>query len=124
MRSELKRVDENLEFETDERCWILELSNDEGDGMMSIARARVCPGVTTQWHALADTDERYLVVGGQGRVEVGGTLTTDVRPGDVVRIPRDTPQRITNTGEDDLLFYCLCTPRFDPTCYVPRTDLE
>lgn len=41
----------------------------------------------------------------------------DVRPGDVVLIPRDTPQRISNTGDHDLVFLCLCTPPFTPDCY-------
>jgi mannose-6-phosphate isomerase-like protein (cupin superfamily) len=124
MKPALKRADENLEFETDEKCCILEVANDDGDDTMSISRARVAPGVTTQWHELADTDERYLIVSGEGHVEVGEFLKTDVRLGDVVRIPRNTPQRITNTGANDLLFYCLCTPRFQPSCYVERTDLE
>ena len=36
-------------------------------------------------------------------------------------------QRITNTGDTDLVFLCICTPRFDPQCYQnfdanPRTQ--
>ena len=35
---------------------------------------------------------------------------TEVREGDVVRIPANTPQRITNTDVEDLTFYCICCP--------------
>jgi hypothetical protein len=26
-------------------------------------------------------------------------------------------QRIANTGTDDLVFYCICSPRFTQECY-------
>ncbi len=124
MRAERRRAEPSQEFESSERCWILEVANDKGDEALSIARARVSPGVTTEWHELRDTDERYIIVTGYGRVEVGGLPSADVRPGDVVRIPANTPQRVTSTGSDDLVFYCVCTPRFRPYCYVRRSDLE
>jgi mannose-6-phosphate isomerase-like protein (cupin superfamily) len=82
-----------------------------------MARARVEPGVTTAWHALAGVDERYILVEGRGRMEVGDVPPTEVRPGDSVFIPAGTPQRITNVGDTDLIFYCVCTPRFTPDCY-------
>jgi mannose-6-phosphate isomerase-like protein (cupin superfamily) len=47
-----------------------------------------------------------------------------VQAGDVVMIPAGMAQRITNTGDDDLVFYCLCTPHFHTRCYQRRTDLE
>jgi mannose-6-phosphate isomerase-like protein (cupin superfamily) len=50
-------------------------------------------------------------------MEVGGTATL-VDPGDRILIPPGTPQRITNTGARDLVFDCLCTPRFVPEAYV------
>jgi len=40
-----------------------------------------------------------------------------VGAGDVVRIPANTPQRITNTGATDLIFYAICSPRFQAKCY-------
>lgn len=113
----LRRADDAPEWETDERCAIKETANDDGDSDLSIARARVRPGVTTAWHRLAETSERYLIISGQGIAEVGDTLREVVGSGDVVRIPADTPQRITNTGPDDLVFYALCVPRFQSGCY-------
>ena len=61
--------------------------------------------------------ERYLILKGNGRVEVGDLPPAEVRTGDVVLIPPGCPQRITNTGEKDLLFLAVCTPRFTPDSY-------
>jgi mannose-6-phosphate isomerase-like protein (cupin superfamily) len=102
---------------TPEGCFIAEVANDEGDAHVSISRARVPAGVTTHWHELRDTDERYVIVGGTGTVEVGTLRPTVVTAGDVIRIPANTPQRITNTGADDLVFICVCTPRFEQQAY-------
>ena len=117
MRPEIKRSNEADEFETAERCSILEVSNDPDDPTVSIARARVKPRITTEWHKLTDTAERYLIISGTGRVEVGTLKAINVNVGDVVRIPAGTRQRITNTGDVDLIFYAICTPRFNPSCY-------
>ncbi|HBR95883.1 MAG TPA: cupin domain-containing protein [Gammaproteobacteria bacterium] len=84
---------------------------------MSIARIRVEPGVTTRWHALHNTLERYLILQGHGRMETGQRGAYSVSPGDWVTIPADVRQRITNTGDDDLVFLAICSPRFRPACY-------
>ena len=100
-----------------EGCHILEVANHADDPEVSIARARVEPGVATQWHCLHQTMERYLIVQGQGRAEIGELAPTPVATGDVVCIPPDTRQRICNTGKNDLVFYAICSPRFTPDCY-------
>ena len=112
MKSRVCRAAAVEEFETSERCHILEVANDEGDEAVSIARARVPAGVTTEWHHLVGTDERYVIVSGRGRVEVGDLPSSEVGPGDVVRIPATVRQRIADIGTVDLLFFCVCTPRF------------
>ncbi len=100
-----------------EGCHILEILNSDDDPAVSIARARVAPGQTTRRHRLAGVTERYLIVQGRGRVEVGDLAPAEVGPGDLVLIPPDTAQRITCTGEGDLVFYAICSPRFTPDCY-------
>lgn len=104
------------EFFIDEGAHIIEM--DSGEAECSIARARVKPGVTTQWHSLTDTIERYVMLEGTGRVEIGNEPPTDVHPMDTVTIPAGMRQRITNTGTSDLIFLCICTPRFQFENYV------
>ncbi len=113
----LKR-DEQAEYFSDERCHILELSNTADDLSVSIARARVEPGISTKSHRVAGTVERYVILEGAGRVRVEGVDSSDVGPGDVVLIPAGTRQSITNTGDHDLVFLCICTPRFEWDNYV------
>ena len=105
------------EFWTDERCHITELHNDDASPETSLAIARVERGVTTQLHRLDGICERYIVRQGQGIIEVDGERRL-LRPGDQAVIPPGAAQRIENTGDSDLEFYCLCTPRFVPESYV------
>ena len=116
MQPIINQPDPAREFMTPEGCAILESWNNAVDGEVSIARATVAPGVTTQPHRLRDVVERYLVIQGSGRVRVGD-LEQDVRPGDVVLIPANVAQQISNTGVSELMFYCICSPRFTPQCY-------
>ena len=109
------------EYYTQERCYINELCNMPQDPEASIARARVAPGVVTRWHRLVATTERYVILEGRGRVEVGDLPPQKVGAGDVVVIPPSCPQRIANIGDMDLVFLAVCTPRFQPQAYV---DLE
>ena len=101
----------------EEGCYITELLNDPADPAMSIARARVPVGGTTRWHRLAGITERYVILEGRGRVEVGETAPQVVLPGDVVVIPPGMRQRIANTGDTDLVFLALCSPRFMREAY-------
>lgn len=117
----IRRGDDRSEYWFEEGCWITELSNAADDPELSIARARVAPGGITRWHALEGVTERYTIVSGRGRVELGNSVQETVAVGDVVIIPPGLAQRIENTGEDDLVFLALCTPRFQPECY---RDLE
>jgi mannose-6-phosphate isomerase-like protein (cupin superfamily) len=112
MPNPLWKQDASKEFSTLERCHIIETYNSAADESLSIARARVEPGITTAWHHVEDTVERYVIAEGRGRVEVGDFPPSDVRPGDVVIIPGGVRQRIANIGDEDLIFFCVCTPRF------------
>ena len=117
MHAPILRPHPAAEILTDERCHILELSNSPDDPEMSIARARVEPGVTTRWHRVADTLERYVILDGVGRMEIGDYPPQEVQAGDVVMIPPSVRQRIANVGESDLVFLAICTPRFKPEAY-------
>ncbi|MEN7342539.1 MAG: cupin domain-containing protein [Pseudomonadota bacterium] len=104
------------EYWTDERCFITEWVNDPRHPGASLARARVTPGTLTQNHALS-VHEWYIIESGQGEMHLGGKPAFLVYAGDVVDIPAGTSQQIRNTGDIDLIFQCLCMPRFEPACY-------
>ncbi len=123
MDSVVIRPDPAREFYTPERCHILEMSNSAADEALSIARARVEPGVTTAFHRVRDTAERYVILAGEGRVSLGDQPPEQVGVGDVVLIPPGMVQRISNTSDTDLVFLALCTPRYRPENYED-TDAE
>ena len=116
MKPIILKQDLKTEFSTGERCYIIESANATNDHL-SIARARVEPGVTTKWHCVEGTEERYILAEGRGRVEIGDLPAEEVGPGDVVLIPAGVRQRITNTGQIDLIFFCVCTPPFKQEAY-------
>ena len=62
MKEVIKLLNLDDEYYTQEKCYISELSNTDDDPDASIARARVKPGVTTQWHRLKGTIERYCII--------------------------------------------------------------
>lgn len=95
-----------------EGCFITELSNSATDPAVSIARARVEPACVTRWHRLRDTVERYVILSGKGVVEIGDAPAREILAGDVAIIPALCRQRIRNTGDSDLIFLAICTPRF------------
>jgi mannose-6-phosphate isomerase-like protein (cupin superfamily) len=105
------------ETATPERCTIAE-NYRSSDQKVSIAMARVKPGVTTALHHLNGVEEIYILAQGTGVVHVGGQAPVMVNAGDVVVIPAGTSQSITNTGKVDLVFHCVCTPSFTADCYV------
>ena len=105
------------EFYIREGCFVNELSNIDADPEASIARVRVVVGVTTKWHRLVRTTERYVLLSGTGKMEVGSLAAQIVTPGDVVLIPPGCRQRIANIGSEDLIFLAICTPRFRAQAY-------
>lgn len=117
MKESIKYANQNGEYWTEENCFILEISNSPDDADVSIARARVEPGLRTRWHRLNGIAERYYILEGKGLAEVGELAPTPVGPGDVVLIPPSHRQRITNTGAYDLVFLAICSPRFLQDAY-------
>jgi mannose-6-phosphate isomerase-like protein (cupin superfamily) len=117
MKPAIRHSHPKAEFETSERCSVMEISNTPDDPEVSIARVRVAAGVTTRWHRITGTTERYVIMDGSGLMEVGELPPHAVKAGDVVLIPPSCRQRITNTGHGDLIFLAICTPRFMQAAY-------
>ncbi len=117
LRTIITHNDGSGEYFFDEGCFITEWWNSTDDPLVSVARARVEPGVSTHWHRLSGIVERYVILDGEGVAEVGDAVPQPVRPGSIVLIPAGAPQRITNTGTRDLVFLAICTPRFERAQY-------
>lgn len=99
-----------------EGLFVTEILNHPDLPEASLARCRLPAGRTTQLHSLS-VDETYIIETGQGLMEKEGRRF-EVGPGDNIFIPRHVPQCIANTGKTDLVFSCLCLPRFAPDCYT------
>ena len=114
----INSYDPGSEFYLEEGCYIIELQNTGADSGCSIARARVEPGITTELHCLREIIERYVIVTGRGEVTIDGQAPESVGVMDVVTIPAGVSQRIHNVGDTDLIFLCVCTPRFNTENYI------
>ena len=123
MKETIKQQNIKEEFYTPEKCYVTEQSNTPYDPDVSIARARVEPGVTTCWHRLKGTSERYFIISGRGIVEIGKLPPQEVIAGDVVLIPPMCRQHITNTGTEDLVFLAICSPHFSQDVYEDIDDV-
>ena len=122
MQAQILKTPESDEYYFEEGCFILELSNTAQDPQLSVARARLKTGKSTRLHRLSNLIERYVILSGQGSVEVAELPAQTVSAGNVVIIPPHCAQKITNTGEDDLVFLALCTPRFEKQFYEDIDD--
>ncbi len=105
-----------------EGCFIEEWHNSPNDESMSVARVRVEFGKTTKLHSLKGTYERNVILEGVANVTVANK-TRQVQASDVVVICPDEPQKITNTGSNDLIFLAICTPRFEEKNYIELGDI-
>lgn len=114
MQPKIVKIKALNEYYTPEHCFIAENYTAED---VSVARATVKAGVSTHTHRLTGVKEIYIITAGSGKVTIGNLEPTQVEKGDVVIIPAGISQKITNIGKKDLVFYCICTPRFTADCY-------
>ncbi len=121
----------NIKFETkqeneyyiDEGCHIIEIMNTVENPDISISQARVEPFQSTELHSLKHTFEYYYILKGEATVQVGNN-EYEVKKGDLVKIDILQPQRISNHLSTDLLFLCICTPRFKHDNYISEKPRE
>lgn len=114
MQPKIVKASSIKEYLTPEHCYIAENFSDKD---VSIAIATVKPGVTTKAHHLKKIQEIYIITSGEGKVAFSDLEPTAVGVGDVIVIPAGASQKIMNTGQTDLVFYCVCTPRFTEDRY-------
>lgn len=75
----------------------------------SLAQATLARGQSTRRHHHLRSEEIYLVLAGEGEMEVDGELRT-LGPGDAVLIPSGAWHEITATKP--LRFLCCCAPPY------------
>ena len=82
-----------------------------GGGRMSLAEATLPPGRSTIPHRHPASEELYHVLSGRGRMRLDGR-EHGLAPGDTVRIAPGELHWVENSGEEDLVFLCLCHPPY------------
>ena len=78
----------------------------------SLAEARLAPGAATTPHHHAVTEEIYYILSGAAEMTVG-TETRAVVPGDAIGVPPGAIHAIRNTGLEELVFLCTCSPGYE-----------
>ncbi len=104
------------EYWFEEGLFVKELMNSPENDRVSVARCRLPAGKQTRWHSLTVT-EWYLILEGQGRLELGSAPPIQVSADDCVEIAPGESQRIKNIGDTDLIFQSVCMPRFTPQSF-------
>ena len=77
----------------------------------SLAEAIVPAGTSTQRHKHLQSEELYHITAGSGLMQLG-TEEFTVKAGDTICIKPNTPHSIRNTGENDLVILCCCSPAY------------
>ena len=114
----IKNNQHTQEYFFQEGCYITEFWNENSDQQVSVAQARLPTGARTKSHALKNTVERYVILSGEGLMQIGENPPQSVRTNDIVYIPASTSQSIENTGDNELVFLAICTPRFEEANYI------
>ena len=77
----------------------------------SLAEATLAPGQETQRHYHAASEELYVLLDGEGEMEVEGERRR-VGPGDAILIPPGAWHQIRASGDRELRFLCCCAPPY------------
>jgi mannose-6-phosphate isomerase-like protein (cupin superfamily) len=77
----------------------------------SLAEARVSPGKATIQHYHIKTEEIYYILQGRAEIIVEGEIK-EVVEGDGIVILPGQKHKIWNTGDEDLVFLCCCSPSY------------
>lgn len=80
----------------------------------SIAIVTIPPGKSSVLHLHPEAEESYFVTAGRAEIRVGEE-TFALREGSAALIPPKAPHKITNSGNNDLVFVAVCVPAWEPT---------
>ena len=77
----------------------------------SLAEARVSPGKATIQHYHVKSEEIYYILQGSAKIRLEGEVG-EVGEGDGIVILPGQKHKIWNTGAEDLVFLCCCSPSY------------
>jgi mannose-6-phosphate isomerase-like protein (cupin superfamily) len=77
----------------------------------SLAEARVSLGKATIQHYHIKSEEIYYILQGKAEIRVEGEVE-EVVEGDGIVILPGQKHKIWNTGDEDLVFLCCCSPSY------------
>ncbi|HKZ94443.1 MAG TPA: cupin domain-containing protein [Candidatus Bathyarchaeia archaeon] len=77
----------------------------------SIALATVKPGKRTLKHIHEASAEFYYITRGVGVIQLNSRKES-LEENTLVHIPAKTRHTVTNTGKEDLLILCICSPPY------------
>lgn len=100
---------------------ILLQSGDVAGTDLTVTWVDVAPGSAQALHRHGP-EQVYIVVAGQGRMQVGEE-DREVVAGDLVHVPPDVPHGITNTGDQALSYLSAATPAFSQTAFYDEGNL-
>ena len=78
---------------------------------ISLAEAVVKPNEETFLHIHKTSEEIYHITEGKGIMQLGDE-TFEVKKGDSILIPPNTPHKIKNISEEELKILCICSPPY------------
>lgn len=109
---EVRSRDDAVPFTTKDGSTIRELlGREHGVRNQTLAEAWLEPGQATQRHRHARTEEVYVLLDGEGEMEVDGERRR-VGAGDAILIPPGARHRITADAGVPLRFLCCCAPPY------------
>ena len=77
----------------------------------SIALATVKPGKKTLRHTHETSTEFYYITRGVGTIQLN-SKKEPIEENTLIYIPAKTKHTVTNTGKEDLLILCICSPPY------------
>jgi len=109
---EVRSRDDATPFTTKDGSTIRVLLDAEhGARNQSLAEAWLEPGQATERHYHARTEELYVLLEGDGEMEVDGDRRA-VAPGDAILIPPGAWHQIRASMGGPLRFLCCCAPAY------------
>ena len=76
---------------------------------LGVIRKRVPSGCSEVRHYHEKAEQFFYVISGRATLETDGVIN-EIRPDSGVHVPAGVPHRLSNQGEEDLVFIVISTP--------------